>query len=95
MVYRMTQAVGETGANTVNYAGLLRQMFDDLKVKAQSICGGDWEGEASRAFVQAEQKWDQAANALGDAQTKVGQLTQTALENGLNADHRGAGLFPA
>ncbi|NIJ14476.1 uncharacterized protein YukE [Saccharomonospora amisosensis] len=93
MVYRITQAVHETGADAVNYADLLRQLFDDLKAKAQSICGSEWEGAASAEFIKAEHKWDLEATALGDAHTKVGQLTQTAVENGFNADHRGAALF--
>ncbi|MGP4016887.1 WXG100 family type VII secretion target [Saccharopolyspora sp. 5N708] len=86
-------AISDTGSSTVTAAGQMKTIFEDLKARAKAILAEDWHGAAAQAFDQAELKWDAQANALGDAQTRTGQLTTQASDDMLATDVRASNLF--
>jgi WXG100 family type VII secretion target len=86
-------AISDTGSSTVNAAGEMKNLFDQLKTKAKAILADDWNGAAADAFDVAEAKWDQQANELGDAQIRAGSLTSQASDEMMATDQKAAGLF--
>lgn len=86
-------AVSEVGSDASRRANRLKELFIELKMQAEAICGEDWKGEAQMMFQAAQTQWNKKADALGDAQGRSGVATVSAADGFAAADRKASGLF--